>query len=228
MQLDCLRQVGKAFSRPDDFALSGQEAQNAALLLCERRTDRRSHFIFEPAIGFSWPVDDLHRETAALAFDNRAIIEQLCNCHSVQRSRHGKDAQIFPQRGLHIEGKGEAKIAFQIALVKLIEEHTADPGKFGIIQHHAREDALGDEFNTGVGASAAVHAYSIADPAARPFANQTRHVFGCCPCRQSPRFKHDQSLALVPGFIEQCQRHAAGLAGPGRRNKDRRRFLAQG
>ena len=75
---------------------------------------------------------------------------QRRDARAVERRRHDEQAQVLPQRALRVERQREAEIGVERALVKLVEQHAGDAGKLGIIENHAREHALGDDFDAGL------------------------------------------------------------------------------
>ena len=92
----------------------------------------------------------LHRKGPSKALDHRRVgPEKAGDAGAVQCCGHDEQSQILAQRPLRVEGKGEAEIGIEAALVELVEKHGGDAGELRVIQHHAREDALGDDLNAG-------------------------------------------------------------------------------
>ena len=91
------------FRRPFDFRNAGKEGQHIALPFIGKRTaDGRSHFIFDPRLGFAADVLQCKRPGFALALNYRRI-HQLCKASAIERRRHRHQPQIWPQSALGIE-----------------------------------------------------------------------------------------------------------------------------
>ena len=84
------------------------------------------------AVAAAWPAAGLDAPLRQMV---RALVAQLT-------------AQVGPQRGLHIARERDTEVAMQMSLVELVKQDRTDARQFGILLQHAREDALGDHFDT--------------------------------------------------------------------------------
>jgi len=99
-----------------------------------------------------------------------------------------------------------------VALVKLVDDHTAHARELGVREEPARQHALGDELDPGLRADLAIEADLVAD-----FATELAAAFGCDPRGrqsrgESSRLQHDD---LAGDDRQQCARNARRLAGAG-------------
>ncbi len=115
-------------------------------MLGQRAQRRRRHGDLDPLAGLAAEILRHDREGAALANDDRRVIQQFCDPRAVERRRHDEKAQILAQYGRGVEAEREGEIGVERALVEFVENHQRDAGKAGIVQNHAGEDALGHDF----------------------------------------------------------------------------------
>ena len=113
------------------------------------------------------------------------------------------------------------EIGIERALVKFVEQHRGDAGQFRIVENLPREDALGDDLDSGRARHFRAEADAIADGVADALAQRLRHALGAGAGRDPPRLQHDDLPVAEPRRIEQRQRHPRGLAGAGRRHQHR-------
>ena len=154
--------------------------------------------------------------------------EKLRDPRAVQRRRHRQDAQVVPQAALAVEREGEPQVGIERALVELVEQHRADAGKLGIIEDHAREDALGDDLDACLRPRFRDHPRAQSDPLADSLRQGVRHALGGGPRGDAARLQHQDLSTLEPAFVHQSEWDACRLAGAGRRDEDGRRARGQG
>src|SRR5207302_3035304 len=108
-----------------DLAHAGQEHQRAAALGGEGAADRARNRVFDAARRFAVEIARLHREHAAGRFDHWRAAQPLRYRAGIERRRHGNDTQVLAQRALGFADQGEGEVAFEAALVELVEDHAA-------------------------------------------------------------------------------------------------------
>ncbi len=109
--------------------------------------------------------------------------------------------------------------------MKFIEQNGADAGQFRIIEDHAREDALGDDFDARRARYTGGKPSPQPDDAAKPIAHFARHEFGCTAGCDAARLQHQYLAALKPCAVQEYWGYARGLAGTRRRHKHGLAFL---
>jgi hypothetical protein len=228
---DVARQVCQGRARPLDFALARQEDEHVAGVLGECQFHRAAN-VQRPAAprpGFAWTrgrVRDAHGETASLARDARRI-EPARDTLAGERRRHQHEAQVGPERALHVEGERGPEVAVEMALVELVEEDGAGAGAFGILLQHARQDALGHHFDARRRGHRRFETDAVADGRAHRFAQLRRHESGGCARGDAARLQHQDPASGEPWRIEQGERNPGCLAGARRRFKHQARMRRQ-
>ena len=104
--------------------------------------------------------------------------------------------------------------------MEFVEEDGGNAGQFGVIEHHAGKDALGDHFDAGFCRNLCVEADAVAHGFAHLFAQRLGHAAGGCAGGKAARFEHDDPAVTAPLGIEQGQGHPRGLARAGRGDED--------
>ena len=82
-----------------------------------------------------------------------------------------------------------------------------------IVGDHAREDPVGHHLDPRLRADTAVETHAIADGFPHGLAQLRSHTRRRRPCRQTARFKHDDTPARHEAFIEQGEWNPRRLAG---------------
>jgi hypothetical protein len=121
------------------------------------------------------------------------------------------------QPSLRLEREGERHVAFDGALVELVEQDRGHARQGRIALQLTQEQAGGHDFDPRLRSDLAVEAHAIADRLAHRFAQHRGHARRCAARCQPPRLQHDNLAAFGPRGVEQGERHARGLAGAGRR-----------
>ena len=171
-------------------------------------------------------MDNPNRITSPLATQTRRI-ELLRQSIAIQRRRHDDDAQIGAQLRLHIQREGQGKVGTEVAFVKLIEQNGTDAIQTGIILDQAREDAFGDDLDTGSLADSGFKPDAIANPLTNRFRHGGGHEQGRRARGNAPWLQHDDALRSQPGLAKQRWWQASGLARAGRRFQDQPGVLLQ-
>ncbi len=135
--------------------------------------------------------------------------------------------QILAQHLLALYGERQAKVAVEMPLMRLVEQHGGDAGEIGIAQYRRNENRLGHHENAGFGGALAVEPGEIAGRLPRPLAQQLRHPLGG-GARGDTAGGEQDNLAGAPGFRQQGRCDSRRLARARRRNQHRRMPLAQG
>ncbi|MNQ89265.1 hypothetical protein D3C85_1045670 [compost metagenome] len=177
-----------------NLALSRQEDQHRPRLLPQGQHDRPRHRVLESLDGVAAQIKGLHREHPPLCLDDRRAIEQAGHPSDVQRGRHDQQPQVVSQHRLALPRQGQAQIGVQAALVEFVEQDRADALQPRIVENHAGEDALGDDFDPRLGPNPALKPGAIADRASRLLAQGRRHPVRRSSRRQPARFQHQHLL----------------------------------
>jgi hypothetical protein len=164
----------------------------------------------------SWiAIAGLDRKRASLALDQGSRAQQPADACPVDCRRHDDQPQVVPQRR-RVEGERQSQVGVEAALVELVEQHRGNAAEFGIVEQHAGEHALRHYLDTGARRDPRVEPHPVADRRPHLLAEALCHPARRGPCRQPARFEHDDAAVPTPGRGQQAQRHAGGLAGPGR------------
>ena len=166
-------------------------------------------------------IAGLDRKGAAGAFDHRRIVQQAGDMRGIERRRHDDQPEILAQPGLHVAGERQAEIGVERAFVELVEQQGRDAVEPGILEHPAREHALGDDLDAGRPRYLGAEAHPIADGLADLFSKRHRHAAGGGAGGEPARLEHDDLAAARPRLLREHQRHPRGLAGARRRHQDR-------
>ncbi len=198
-----------------DLAAPCQEHQYVARRLRQRLLHGTAYLQRDRRAGRRRQVRDAHRIRAPGAGQARRV-QPPRQTRVVQRCRHHQQAQIGPQRVLHLQRQRRADIAMQVALVELVEHDGADVRPLGVVQQQAGEDALGQHFDARGGSDALLEADAVAHRLTDRLTELRGHVAGRRACGDAARLQHQDAPALQPGRGEQRQWHLCGLAGAGR------------
>ena len=133
-----------------DFACAGQEHQHRARLGAQRARDRVGHLPLDRRARIAAEIARLDRKGAAFALDHRRVAEQRRDPRAVERRRHHQELQILAQALLRVARQREAEIGIERALVEFVEQHRGDAVERRIVEDHAGEHALGDDFDAGL------------------------------------------------------------------------------
>ncbi|GJE60660.1 hypothetical protein MPOCJGCO_2774 [Methylobacterium trifolii] len=163
-----------------------------------------------------------------MRFHHGGVVEEAGHARAVERRRHHQDAQVLPQRPLRIEGEGEAEVGVEGALVELVEQHGADAAEFRVVEDHAGEHPLGDDLDPGAPGDPGAQPHAQAHGLADPLAQGRGHALGGGPRRQAPRLQQDDLAPGQPGFTEEGEGYAGGLARARRRDEHGRVASGQG
>ena len=155
-------------------------------------------------------------EHAAVALDDIGI-EQGGEFGGFGGGGHGQDAQFRAERALQVQREGESEIGFQGALVDFVEDDELDAGEAGVREEAAGEQALGDDFDDGVGRDGAFQAGAEADAGAGFLAQEGGHAHGGGAGGEAAGFEEEDFAGT--GFAE-GERDGGGFTGTGRGDED--------
>ena len=155
----------------------------------------------------------LHSVRASLTRDHGCITQQGSHGRNVERGRHHEDAQLGAKQRLRLQRERQAKVAMQVALVKLVEQHDADALERRIVEQHSREHTLGDDLDSRGRTDARVATHAKAYRRTNGLAEQEGHAVCRCSRGEAARFEHQDLAAVQPGRVEQGQRNARRLSG---------------
>ena len=140
--------LGQQILGAADFGRARQERQHRTWIGAQRGRNRVRHLPLQRRVWLAAEIARLDRKGAAFACYDRRLPEQFCDPCAIERCGHDKDAQLLTQAGLRVARQRQSQIGVERALVKFVEQDGGDAGQFGVIENLAREDALGDDFNS--------------------------------------------------------------------------------
>ena len=109
--------------RAADFGRAGQEDQHVALLRTPGQPPQRGgHLLFERRRGVR-RVLDFQRVLAALGAHHARVAQVCGHGRGIERGGHHHQAQIGPAGALQAAEQRQRQVAFQVALVELVEHH---------------------------------------------------------------------------------------------------------
>ena len=107
------------------------------------------------------------------------------------------------------------EIGVERALVEFVEEERRDAVERGIVEHHAREHAFGDELDAGLARHFRGEAHAVADGFADRLAKRCRHTRGRGAGGEPARLEHDDLLARAHGSRASASGTRVVLPAPG-------------
>ncbi len=171
--------------------------------------------------GFaSAAINDFYRVSPALAAHHACASQQACNRFTVERCRHHQQLEAYLALGKQfasLQAQRQREVGVETALVKLVEYHQAYAFERGIILQHACQNALGDDFDACLWPHFGIQAHAIAHGLTGCFTELAGQSMRGIARGDTARFQHQDFTPAEPGFIDQHQRHARGLARSGRR-----------
>ena len=111
-------------------------------------------------------MDNFDRVHAPLGFQKRGVAEVGGEFRAVEGRGHHDDFEIGPCRLLQIQRPCQADVAMQVPLVELVEDNRRDAPQFGIGEHLAEQNSLGDKQEPRVAGRNIIEADLVADLAA--------------------------------------------------------------
>jgi hypothetical protein len=115
-------------------------------------------------------VLDLEREVAAFGAENASAAEKAGDGRGVEGRGHDDEAEIGARGLLEAAEEGEGEVAFEVALVELVEDDGAGAVESRVGEEAAGEDALGEKAKAGTRAGDVLEADLIADSIAEALA----------------------------------------------------------
>ena len=226
-EIERARRVGEIFGAPPDFACTRQEHENVAVeALLRGSADGRRDLLAEVAVVGLRGEFDRDRKRAALGSDHRRVVEKRRDRFGVERRRHHDQLQLRAPRA-ELCDQREGEIAVEVALVELVDHHTADAAQLGIAEQPTGQHAFGDQLDPRARTDPSIEADLIADLVAQRTATLARDPHRRESRREPARLEHDDAAGDRAG-IEECARHARGLAGAGWRDQHARPAVAHG
>ncbi|MNM67038.1 hypothetical protein D3C81_785550 [compost metagenome] len=213
---------------PANFRLTRQEHQDTARLVSDGLQHRIDHPRLDELARLERPAPPhIDRVHAPFAADHRGIVEQARQTLALKGRRHQQDLQrrLVTQQLATIEAQGQGQVGIEAALVELVEDQQAHTVQGRVGLQTTGENPFGNHLDPRVRADLAVQPNAITDRLPDLLAQLAGQPLGCRPCRQAPRFEHEDALPGQPRLIKQRQRHTGGLAGAGGRFEHR--FVAQ-
>ena len=138
-------------------------------------------------------------------------LEIIAQQRRLQRRRHDDDLEIGPRRLLDLPRAGQGEIAFEMALVKFVEDQDADAGQRGAFLHLAQENALGDVEDAGVARGDIFEPVLEADFAAQLDSALLRHAPGEESRGEPARLQDDDASAVCQLPARPSSRRYCGI-----------------
>jgi hypothetical protein len=99
---------------------------------------------FERLAGFGGVAKFEGKETA-LAAEDRAIAEVFRDRGGIECGRHDEEAEVVTFGALEVQEEREGKVAFDVTLVKFVQDYGIDLPQIRIRREAAIQDAFSDE-----------------------------------------------------------------------------------
>jgi hypothetical protein len=159
-------------------------------------------------------------ESLAGRFEDLARFQIIGQQPGFQRRRHDHNFEIGPRVLLNLQGAGERHIAFQMPLVKFVEDKDANAGKLGITLHLPQQNALGDVENARIRSGYVLKPVLEAYLAAEHGVSFLRHAAGEEPGGDPAGLEDDDAALVGEAVVEQILRDLGRLARSSRRLDD--------
>ena len=195
----------KQFRASDNVGLSGQKRQYIALLLtmcptnncgnCRSNLTRRNIFFGEHR---------LHGIHPALTGDF-ASAECLTDGCGIYGGRHHDDIKVGSEYVSRLLCQTESQIRLQVALMKLIEDHTAHTFERRVIGHATRKDSLCDHLYPCLRRDLLLETYLIAHRLPHFLAEHLSHAQSHLSGSEATGLKHDYSTLNATAEHRQWQ-----------------------
>ncbi len=198
-----------------DLRGAGQEGEDVAALFADRAADGGGHAILQPGVGIVAQMAGLDRKGAPFAAQALGARNALRHAFAVQGRRHDHEAQIVAQAGLRLQREGQRHVAFDGALMELVEQDRGDSRQRRIALQLAQEEAGRHGFDARLRPHLAVEAHAIADGLAHLLAQHRRHARRRPARRQPPRLQHDDLAALAQPASSSASGTRVVLPAPG-------------
>ncbi len=129
-------------------------------------------------------------------------MHQARHTRAIKRCRHGEETQILAQALLRVERQRETEIGVERALMELVEQHRRNAVERGIVENHARENALGDDFDAGARRNQTLQTHTQADRLADLLAERSSHARGGGARGKPARLQHDDLARLGERLVQ--------------------------
>ena len=169
-----------------------------------RRVARLRQIFERDGKHFARRLEHLHR------------LEIVGQQRGLERGRHDNDLEIGPRRLLNLPCTGQGEVAFEMALMKFVEDENADARKRRALLHLAQEDAFGDVENARVARGDIFEPVLETDFAAQLDAALFRDAPGQQTGGEPARLQDDDAARAGQAVIEEILRNLRRLAGAGR------------
>ena len=200
--------------RASDLTGAGKEREHVALGVSHRAANAADHEIRDAAVVLLFEVAYVDGVQAAVALDERRVVQERTKRRGVERRGHHHDPKTGPDRLLHFAKEREREVRVDRPLVNLVEDDRTDVVERGIGLHPARQDPLRDQRDASLLRRPIVEAHLIADLRAdlgpelfgEPLRRESR--------REPPGLEHEHTAL---DDVRHGRRNPGRLAGPGRR-----------
>jgi len=178
--------------------------------------------------GGTRKIFDVHREGAALRFEDDARRKIFFDAGDVERGGHDDDEQIGSGSFLDLQGASESDVAVEVAFVKFVKENGGDAGEFGVVEHLPEDDAFGDVPDSGLRRGDIVEPDLVTDFLADFAAARLCDPTGEHSRREATRLEDDDFAGAELVAVEEKLGNLSGLTGAGGRGEDEPFALAGG
>ena len=197
-----------------DLRGAGQEHQHVAVEAFAEQALQRRRPLAPRAVGRGRRVGDVEVVEAALGSQDGAAAEERGDRRGFQGGRHDHQAQVGAGGPLQASQQRQGEVAFEVALVELVEDDHVDAAQVRVRQQPPRQHAFGEEAQPRARAGDLLEAHLVADGLAHPLAQLGGYAAGGQARGQPPRFEHQH---LAGAESEQGGRDAGGFPCAGRR-----------
>ena len=128
----CGQLLGQQRPGAFNFAHPGQKGQHIAGLLAPRGQHRAGHRRIQPQFGPRAQPAQFERISFARACHDRRISKQIGKPRPIDCRGHDQQPQIRAQDLLALNRQGQPQIAVEMPLVRLVKQHSRNPGQLGI------------------------------------------------------------------------------------------------
>ena len=218
---------GEAGGGAGDLGLAGEEDERAAFGLGEGLERQAGDGLLEPGSlprsagpGAVEPAG-LDRMGAAFGGQDGRVVHQRRDGGRVEGGGHDEEQEVRAQGAADLQGKRQAEVGVQRALVEFVEDHATDAGQVGRGLEHPRQDAFGHDLDAG--ARHRLAADAVADLGPDAFAEAFGEALGGGAGGDAARLEQEDAAGKA-GFEQvaagrgwSCRRRAAPGARRGRR-----------
>jgi hypothetical protein len=143
--------------------------------------------------------------------------EVLFEGFRVECGGHHHEFEVGAEFLLERDGSGEGDVTVEVSFMKLVEDDAADAFEEGVGEHHAQEDALGDEADACAIGSDAIHPDLVSYFVAEALTSLCGNALSEHTCGESAWLEDQNFARLGEVIIENELGNLRGFSGSGGR-----------